>query len=122
MEVVRLCLVVAETRRLRPVRPPCGRPLYSSCGIIRHGASCPFTDRLRPPCTQGLGYMEVSTFVTDPFAPLFCFQCSGWRAAKGTACTRKCHRRTSLVETHLVGGTGGGVGPCRLSGECRMVN
>ena len=109
MEVVRLCLVVAETRRLRPVRPPCGRPLASICGIIR--VTVPRVP-LRIGCARhapmGLGYMEVSTFVTDPFAPLFCFQCSGWRAAKGTACTRKCRRRTSLVETHLVGGTGGG--------------
>ena len=30
----------------------------------RHGASCPFTARLRPPCAQGLGRMEVSTFLT----------------------------------------------------------
>ena len=65
MEVVRFCLVVAETRRLRPVRPPCGRPLASICGIIRVAVPlCPFTARLRPPCAQGLGCMEVSTFLT----------------------------------------------------------
>lgn len=75
MEVVRLCLVVAETRRLRPVRPPCGRPLASICGIIRVTVPlCPLTARLRPPCAHGARLHGGKHFPDLPFAPLFGFQ------------------------------------------------
>ena len=104
MEVVRLCLVVAETRRLRPVRPPCGRPLYSSCGIIR--ARClvspygPAAPAMRPRARlHGGKHFRDRPFRTAILFSMFC-----------------------LVETHLVGGTEGIRFPCRLSGGCRVVS